>query len=181
MTATAADRPSKRLERLGIVLPEPEPTVYGYVPLTIHGSIAYLAGQICKVPGGLLVTGRVGADVSPQAAGQAARASVLQALAWLDRRAGGIDNVERVLRLDCYVAVDDVFDCISDVADSASELLVATFGPAGGHPRSVIGVARLPRNAPVLLEMTVALLTTPDDDRSADGASPATRRSDATQ
>jgi len=155
------DSPSRRIARLGATLPDPEGTVYDYVPVAVHGRVAYLAGQICKVDGGLVAVGRVGAEVTLEQAQAAARACVWQGLAWLDAGAGGIDNVARILRLDCYVAAAEGFERISDVADAASGLLRAVFGPAGAHPRSVLGVSTLPRRSPVLLELTAALIEEP--------------------
>ena len=102
-------------------------------------------------------TGLVGDGVSLADAKQAARICAEQALAWLNRSAGGLDNVERVLRLNCYVAHADGFERISDIADAASGLLMETFGEAGRHSRSVIGMRSLPRNSPVLIDVTIAL------------------------
>lgn len=139
----------------------PEKTIYDYVPIKVHDRIAYLAGQIPKKDGGMAAIGFAGREVSLSDATMAARICVEQALAWIDSEAGGIENVEQVLRLDCYVAAADDFDEISTVADAASMMLIDLYGDAGRHPRSVIGVAQLPRRVPVLIELTVALATEP--------------------
>jgi len=152
-----------RLRALGVELPAPETTVYDYIPLSIHNRVAYLAGQIPKRPDGLVAVGLAGGEVPLDLAKTAAKVCVEQALAWLHAKAGGLDNVERVLRMDCYVAAADGFEQISDIADAASGLLIALYGEAGRHPRSVIGVKRLPRNCPVLLELTFALKRDPED------------------
>jgi len=151
----------ERLHALGIELPAPETTVYDYIPLSIHNRVAYLAGQIPKRRDGLVAVGKAG-EIPLELAKTAARVCVEQALAWLHAEAGGLDNVERVLRMDCYVAAADGFEQISDIADAASGLLIALYGDAGRHPRSVIGVKHLPRNSPVLLELTFALKRDPD-------------------
>lgn len=151
-----------RLAELGSTLPAPETTIYDYVPIKVHDRIAYLAGQIPKLDGSLVAVGRAGREVSLEQAVAASRVCVEQALAWIDAKAGGIENVEQVLRMDCYVAADDDFTQISDIADAASGLLIGLYGEAGRHPRSVIGVAQLPRRVPVLLELTVALANEPD-------------------
>lgn len=138
-------------------LPEPETTIYNYDPVTVHGRIAYLAGQIPKQNGALAYCGLVGGDVPLEDAKKAARICAEQALAWVNKSAGGLANVERVLRIDCFVAHADGFLQISDIADAASNLLIEYLGDAGRHSRSVIGVKSLPRNAPVLIEVTMAL------------------------
>ena len=162
MPPPSADTVLNRLRDLGIELPAPETTVYDYIPLSVHNRVAYLAGQIPKRPDGLVAVGRAGGVVSLEHAQEAARVCVEQALSWIHAKAGGIDNVERVLRMDCYVAAAEGFEQISDIADAASGLLIALYGEAGRHPRSVIGVSRLPRQSPVLLELTFALRQDPD-------------------
>jgi len=138
-------------------LPSPERTKYPYELVTIDGLTAYLAGQIPKQNGALAYTGPIGRQVSVQDAVKAARICSQQALAWLNVSAGGLENLRRVLRITCYVAHDETFNDISQVADGASQYLIETLADRGRHARSVIGVHSLPRNAPVLVEMTVAL------------------------
>jgi len=161
MPSPSNDAVLRRLSDLGIELPAPETTVYDYIPLSVHNRVAYLAGQIPKRPDGLIAVGRAGGEVSLERAQEAARVCVEQALSWVHAMAGGVDNVARVLRMDCYVAAAEGFDNISDIADAASGLLIALYGDAGRHPRSVIGVSRLPRQSPVLLELTFALKQDP--------------------
>ena len=146
---------------MGLRLPEPQTTVYEYVPVAIYNDVAYVAGQIPKTERGLLSQGTVAADVSTDDAKEAARVSVLQALAWIDAAAGGLDNVAQVLRMTCYVAATREVETMSDIADAASGLLVELYGDRGRHPRSVVGIAVLPARSPVLIELTVALLTAP--------------------
>ncbi|MBJ3777537.1 RidA family protein [Acuticoccus mangrovi] len=155
-------RVRQRLTEAGIGLPDPHVTHFDYIPVSIHGTTAYLAGQIPKTDADeILVTGRLGESVGVEDGKAAARLAAGQGLAWLDALAGGLDNVARVLRMDFFCAVDDAFADMSLVADAASGILVAAFGEAGRHPRSVIGVRRLPRNSPVLLDLAVALHASP--------------------
>ena len=155
--AAETDASLARLRERAKALPAPEGTVFNYDPITVHGRTAYLAGQISKRDGAMAYQGLVGGGVSLEDARSAARICVEQGLAWVHDRAGGLENVERVLRIDCFVAHGDGFSQISNVADAASDLLVDYFGEKGRHSRSVIGVKSLPRNAPVLIEMTLAL------------------------
>jgi enamine deaminase RidA (YjgF/YER057c/UK114 family) len=142
---------------LAKTLPDPEPTVFAYDPITVHGRMAYLAGQIPKRDGKLAYCGLVGENVSLDDAKHAARICMEQALAWLNRSAGGLENIERMLRLEFFVAHEDGFTGISEIADAASNYLIEALGDIGRHSRSVIGVRSLPRNAPILIEMTAAL------------------------
>ncbi|WP_306153812.1 RidA family protein [Roseovarius sp. MMSF_3281] len=138
-------------------LPKPEGTKYPYELVTFEGRTAYLAGQIPKRDGRLAIAGKVGREVALEDAVTAARICAEQALAWLNDSAGGLGNVKRILRVTCYVAHDDDFEDISAVADGASNYLNDMLGDQGRHARSVVGVKRLPRNAPVLIELTAAL------------------------
>ncbi len=139
-------------------LPAPEGTKYPYDLVTIDGQTVYLAGQIPKQNGRLAHIGKVGREVCVEDAITSARICAQQALAWLHHSAGGLENLRRILRLTCYVAHDDAFEDISAVADGASTFLIETLGDQGRHARSVIGVRSLPRNAPVLVEVTASLL-----------------------
>ena len=138
-------------------LPAPEGTLYKYDPVTVHERVAYLAGQIPKQNGELAYSGSVGGEVTLEEAKHAARICAEQALAWAHASAGGLANIERVLRMDCFVAHADGFTQMSDIADAASGRLIEYLGEAGRHSRSVIGVKSLPRTAPVLIEVTMAL------------------------
>jgi len=140
-------------------LPAPEGTKYPYDLVAVDDRTAYLAGQIPKRDGQLAVEGRVGREVGLKEATKAACVCAEQALAWLNHSGGGLENLRRILRLTCYVAHDDGFVDISAVADGASNYLIETLGDRGRHTRSVVGVRSLPRNAPVLVEVTASLLS----------------------
>lgn len=150
-----------RLAEIVRSLPAPEGTRYPYELVTFTDKVAFVAGQISKQNGELSHTGKVGLDVSAKEAAQSARICAQQALAWLNHSAGGLSNLDRILRLTCYVAHDDTFEDISAVADGASHYFNETLGDQGRHVRAVIGVKSLPRNAPVLIEVTATLIAPP--------------------
>jgi enamine deaminase RidA (YjgF/YER057c/UK114 family) len=148
----------RRLALLGLRLPEVKPPAFHYVPVVAHGGIAYVSGQLPWQDGEIRPAGKVAGEVSLAQAEEAARLCVLQALAWLNQAlAGGLDEIERALRVTGYVASSPGFDQQPKVIDAASEILVKLFGHAGHHARSAIGVAELPRNAPVEIEFVFAL------------------------
>jgi len=148
-----------RLAARGLTLPVPTATAYSYAPLSVHAGVAYVAGQIPKTGRDTIrAAGRVGDAVSSEEARQDAALCVLHALAWLAERPDGFGAVDRPLRMTVYVATAPGFDGISGVADGASELLLELFGAeAGAHPRSVVAVAGLPRDAPVMVELIFAV------------------------
>jgi enamine deaminase RidA (YjgF/YER057c/UK114 family) len=141
-----------------VVVPAPIGTDYDYIMAQRHGRVLLVAGQIAKTSHNVLhATGRCGEDVDMPTAQINAEIAAGQVLAWIAQHLSPDESVRAVLRMSVYVAVgNDPFD-ISIVADAASGKLIEILGDAGKHPRSVIGVSRLPRNAPVLLEATVAI------------------------
>ena len=152
----------RRLALLGLRLPEVKPPAFHYVPVVVHGGVAYVSGQVPWHGGALGPLGKVAREVALEQAQEAARRCVLQALAWLNQTfAGGLDEVERALRVTGYVASSPGFDQQPTVIDAASEILVKVFGHAGHHARSAIGVAELPRNAPVEIEFIFAIKRRP--------------------
>ena len=152
----------RRLALLGLRLPDIKPPAFHYVPVVVHGGIAYVSGQLPWQGEAIEHAGKVRKDVALEQAEEAARRCTLQALAWLNQSlTGGLDEVERALRVTGYVASSPGFDQQPKVIDAASELLIKVFGPAGHHARSAIGVAELPRNAPVEIEFTFAIKRRP--------------------
>jgi len=149
-----------QLSALGLELPEAATPAFHYVPVTVHECVAYVSGQLPRVGAGLSVTGKVGGDVSVAQAQEAARICVLQGLACLKQTLGSLDRIERVLKLTGFVASAEGFAQQPTVIDAASRLLTAIFGEHGRHARSAVGVAELPRNAPVEIEMIVAVSST---------------------
>ena len=153
----------RRLALLGLRLPEVKPPAFHYVPVVAHGGIAYVSGQLPWLDGEIRPAGKVEREVSLEQAEEAARRCVMQALAWLNQALpGGLDEIERALRVTGYVASSPGFDQQPKVIDAASEILVKLFGHAGHHARSAIGVAELPRGAPVEIEFIFAIKRRPN-------------------
>ena len=153
MTA-ASKSPSERLAELGIELPAVAAPVAAYVPATRVGNQVWTSGQLPFVDGELPATGKVGADVDPDDAYGLARTALLNALAAVDDLVG-IDKIERVVKVVGYVASDVGFAGQPGVVNGASDLVGEIFGDAGAHVRSAVGVAVLPLDAPVEVELIV--------------------------
>lgn len=116
----------------------------------------YISGQIPRVGNALVVTGRVGADVSLDDGRYAAKICVMRALAILRQSLGSLERVRKILRITVYVQCTSDFTLHSEVADGASNILYSVFGSAGVHTRTSVGVYQLPKNAPVEIDMIVA-------------------------
>jgi enamine deaminase RidA (YjgF/YER057c/UK114 family) len=145
-----------RLAELGLTLPPVTPPVAAYVPAVQTGNHVYVSGQVPVADGALLATGKVGAEVTPERAKELAARCALNALAAVDALVG-LDRVTRVVKVVGFVASADGFSGQPGVINGASELLGAVFGEAGRHARSAVGVAELPLNAPVEVEMIVEI------------------------
>lgn len=131
-----------------------------YVPAVRTGSYVWTSGQLPMVGGALSVTGKVGLGeglVAPEVAKDLARIATLNALAAIAEQAGGLDRVARVVKVVGFVASDPGFTGQPGVVNGASELLGQVFGAAGVHARSAVGVAALPLDAPVEIELVVEL------------------------
>jgi enamine deaminase RidA (YjgF/YER057c/UK114 family) len=147
---------SARLTELGIRLPQVAAPVAAYLPAVRTGQLVFTSGQLPFVDGGLRHTGKVGGSVDPDDAETDAKICTLNALAAIEDLVG-LDSVARVVRVVGYVASAEGFSGQPRVVNGASELLGKIFGPAGQHARSAVGVAELPLNAPVEVELTVEL------------------------
>jgi len=143
-----------RLAELGLELPPVVPPVASYVPAVRSGSLVFTSGQLPMAAGELLGVGKVGAQVSPEQARQMARTCALNALAAVDALVD-IDDVVRVVKVVGFVASTPEFTGQPGVVNGASELLGEVFGDAGRHARSAVGVAALPLDAPVEVELVV--------------------------
>jgi enamine deaminase RidA (YjgF/YER057c/UK114 family) len=126
-----------------------------YVPAVRSGNTVYTAGQVPMADGQLLSAGKVGAEVSAAEAAALARTCALNALAAAASVAGGLSQISRVVKLTGFVASAPDFTGQPQVVNGASELLLEIFGEAGRHARSAVGVAVLPLNAPVEIELIV--------------------------
>jgi enamine deaminase RidA (YjgF/YER057c/UK114 family) len=145
---------SSRLAELGIELPAVVPPAGVYVPAVRTGNLVYTAGQVPMQSGKLPQTGKVGDEVSPEDGKALARVCALNALAAVNSLVG-IDAVTRVVKVVGFVASAPGFHGQPGVVNGASELFGEVFGDAGVHARSAVGVAELPLDAPVEVELIV--------------------------
>jgi enamine deaminase RidA (YjgF/YER057c/UK114 family) len=145
--------PAERLAALGLTLPPVVPPVAAYVPAVRTGGFVYVSGQLPMVDGKLPAVGKVGGEVSASDAAGLARACALNAVAAAAAAAGGLDGLRRIVKVTGFVASAPGFTGQPQVVNGASELLIEVFGEAGRHARSAIGVAELPLNAPVEVEL----------------------------
>ena len=145
--------PEERIRELGIELPEVVPPVASYVPTARTGSLVYTAGQVPLVKGELGATGKVGAEVSAEEAAKQARICALNAIAALKAEVGELSRVVRIVKVVGFVASAPDFHGQPQVVNGASDLLAEVFGDAGKHARSAVGVAVLPHDVPVEVEL----------------------------
>ena len=144
----------ERLADLGLELPAVVPPVAAYVPAVRTGDLVFTSGQLPMVEGALEHVGKVGALVTAEVAKDLARTCALNALAAIEALVG-LDSVVRVVKVVGFVASTPDFTGQPGVVNGASELLGAVFGDAGAHARSAVGVAALPLDAPVEVELVV--------------------------
>lgn len=147
---------TEKLAELGIELPKVAAPVAAYVPATRAGNQVWTSGQLPLIDGALPATGKVGAEVSEEDAYGYARQAALNAIAAVDALVG-VDNIARVLKIVGFVASDPSFTGQPAVINGASDLMKEVFGHAGEHARSAVGVAVLPMDTPVEVELVVEL------------------------
>ena len=145
--------PEERLAELGLTLPAVAAPLAAYVPAVRTGAHVYTAGQLPLVDGKLLATGKVGEGVSADEAAALARTCALNALAAVASVAGGLSAITRIVKVTGFVASAPDFTGQPQVVNGASDLLTEVFGEAGRHARSAVGVAVLPMDAPVEVEL----------------------------
>ena len=151
-----------RLAELGLELPDVVAPVAAYVPAVVTGSWVYTSGQLPFVAGELPATGKVSASgaegtVSPETAQELAARAALNAVAAVKDRIGDLDRVVRIVKVVGFVASDPAFTGQPGVLNGASELLGRIFGDAGVHARSAVGVAVLPLDSPVEVELVAEI------------------------
>jgi len=147
--------PEERLAELGLTLPPVVPPVAAYVPAVRNGNLVWTSGQLPMVDGKMPATGKVGADVDADQAKDMARTCALNALAAIKAEVGDLSAVRRIVKVVGFVASAPDFTGQPGVVNGASELLGEVFGDAGRHARSAVGVAALPLDAPVEVELVV--------------------------
>jgi enamine deaminase RidA (YjgF/YER057c/UK114 family) len=145
---------SARLKELGIELPEVAKPLASYVPAGRSGNLVYTSGQLPMQAGKLAATGKLGDDVTAEQGKALARICTLNALAAVDSLVG-IDAVTQVVKVVGFVASAPGFTGQPDVVNGASHLLGEVFGDHGSHARSAVGVAELPLDSPVEVELVV--------------------------
>ena len=144
-----------KLMEMGLVLPQAPAPVASYVPAVTVGKLVFVSGTLPMKEGKLIFTGKVGREVTPEQGVEAARQTVLNALATLKNHLGDLEKIKRIIRLGGFVASSEGFTGQSQVLNGASNLLVALFGEKGKHARAAVGAAELPLNAPVEIELIV--------------------------
>lgn len=150
----------RNLQDAGHALPQMQSAIAAYTPALQAGDLAFTSGQLPLVEGKLPLTGKVGSGeglVEPATATDLAARCALNALAALAVTIGDLGRISRIVKVTGFVASDPEFTEQSAVIDGASTLLRQAFGDAGVHTRSVVGVAVLPKNSPVEVELVVAL------------------------
>lgn len=146
-----------RMKELGLTIPETPKPVANYVPAVQVGNLVFASGQTPTVSGQLTVKGKLGDNVSIEEGQAAARLALLNVLAEVRSITGTLDAVERVVKLNGYVASAPGFSDQPKVVNGASLLLEEIFGDAGKHARAAVGVAELPAGAPVEVELLVQI------------------------
>ncbi len=146
---------NQRISELGIVLPQVATPAGAYVPAVVSGNLVFTAGQIPLVDGKLAATGKVGKDLTAEQAKEIARICALNAVAAVKSVIGDLDRVKKVVKVVGFVSSDPSFSQQPAVVNGASELLEQIFGEKGIHARSAVGVAVLPLDAPVEVELIV--------------------------
>lgn len=149
--------PEERLAEMGLTVPDVVAPVAAYVPAQRSGNHVYTAGQLPMRDGELMHRGKVGSDVSLDEAAECAEQCALNAIAALRSVAGELSAVKQIVKVVGFVASAPDFTAQPKVANGASELLGAVFGDAGTHARSAVGVAVLPLDAPVEIELIAEL------------------------
>lgn len=145
----------ERLQELGLELPEVAAPLASYIPAQRSGSYVYTSGQLPLVNGELIATGKVGAEVDQETAVECARICALNALAAVVSVVGDIDRIVQVVKVVGFVASTPGFTAQPAVVNGASDLIGDVLQEAGVHARSAVGVAALPKDAPVEVEMIV--------------------------
>lgn len=151
----AVGRVESKLAELGLELPQVVPPLASYVPAVRSGEYVFTSGQLPMVGGKLALTGKVGAEVTAEEAKEQARICALNALAAVKSVIGDLDRIEQVVKVVGFVASAPDFTGQPGVVNGASELLGEVLGAAGVHARSAVGVAVLPLDAPVEVEIQI--------------------------
>lgn len=146
-----------KLQELRLTLPDPPKPVANYVPVVRVGNLLFLSGVLPSRDGQLIMTGKLGQDLSIEQGVEAARVAVLNGVSIIRSVAGSLDHVKQIVKMVGHIASAPGFTDQPQVLNGASDLLVELFGDAGRHARVAVGAAELPRHAPVEIELIVEL------------------------
>ena len=148
----------RKLAEMGLTVTEPNPAIGNFVPAVRTGNLVFVSGNLPRLPDGtMLHTGKLGSEVSVEEGAAAARQSAVNCLSAAKSIIGDLDKVQRVVKLLVMVNSDPSFDQQPLVGNGASDLLVELYGESGRHARSAVGMAALPRGAPVEVEMILEI------------------------
>jgi enamine deaminase RidA (YjgF/YER057c/UK114 family) len=161
MTDSDSRSPEERLAALGLTLPAVVTPLAAYVPAVASCGFVYTSGQLPFVDGKLPATGKVGAEVGVAEAAALARTCALNALAAAASVAGSLSAIRRIVKVTGFVSSAPDFTGQAQVVNGASELLIEVFGDAGRHARSAVGMAVLPLDTPVEVELIAELAASP--------------------
>lgn len=148
-----------KLKELRLVLPDPPKPVANYVSVVRVGDLLFLSGVLPSRDGQLIMTGKLGQELSIEQGMEAARVAVLNGLSIIRSAAGSLDRVKQIVKMVGHIASAPGFTDQPQVLNGASNLLVSVFGDAGRHARVAVGAAELPRHAPVEIELIVQVLS----------------------
>ena len=148
-----------KLKELGLTLPDPPKPVANYVPVVRVGELLFLSGVLPSRDGQLIMTGKLGQELTIEQGKEASRVAVLNGLSIIRHAAGSLDRVKQIVKMVGHIASAQGFTDQPQVLNGASDLLVSLFGDAGRHARVAVGAAELPRQAPVEIELIVQLLS----------------------
>lgn len=149
----------QKLKQLGLELPAPPKPVANYVPVIRAGDLLFLSGVLPSRDGQLIMTGKLGQNLSIEQGMEAAKAAVLNGLSIIRSEAGSLDRVKQIVKMVGYIVSAPGFTDQPQVLNGASDLLVSVFGEAGRHARVAVGAAELPRGAPVEIELVIQVVS----------------------
>lgn len=148
-----------RLSELGIRIRDVSAPLGSYKPASITGNLIFVSGQLPISEGRLLFEGKVGSDISVEDGAEAAKICSINALAVMRMELGGLERISRIIKVTGYVASAPGFHKQANVVNGASDILYQVFGETGRHARAAVGVAELPMNAPVEVELIAEILS----------------------
>lgn len=147
----------EKINQLGFILPNAPKPLASYVPAIKTGNLVFTAGQLPIKDGSLIFKGKLGKDLNEDEGKKAAQVCALNCLSVIKNEIGNLDNIEKIIKLTVFVSCADEFINHPQIANGASDLIKEIFGENGKHVRSAVGVAALPLNAPVEIEMICKL------------------------